>query len=64
MADIKMYIDKQQHIKARKKPFRLRIMKGMNEVISIYFTTEDDAKRSKKFARKIINIKGISDENL
>ena len=54
MSSFKLYIDKQKHIKAIQKPFRLRVMKGSNEAVSMYFTTENEAKRAKKFARKII----------
>ena len=61
---IRLYIDKQQHIKAVKKPFRLRVMKGINEAISMYFATEEEAKRAKKFARKILNIKEVLNENI
>lgn len=64
MSKIKLYIDKQQHIKAKQKPFRLRVMQGSDEVTSMYFETEYDAKRAKRFARKILNGKEYLNENL
>ena len=55
MNNIKIYIDKQTHERARLKPYRLRVMQGTSEAVAMYFENEAEAKRAKKFARKLVN---------
>ena len=53
MSNTKIYID-QQISHRRIKPYRLRVMKGTCEAVSIYFAALSDAKRARSFARKLI----------
>ena len=62
--NVKFYIDRQRHHKAKLKPYRLRVMQGKDETVSMYFETEAEATRAKLFARKLIKaIPGVDNEH-